>query len=490
MPPKKTGKGIFSKAAQLVTGKKPGQKDFNKLVNDHGSASIRGIVVARQEIQSAVQKLANLISLGKFEDAKKYYSYDKLFHLKCVISLSDGYSFSYEKVPAPIVSPPSTAGYETKPVPLGGRSITLETFLTKALDLMGNDFWHYEAYTTNCQAFCENLLAANGLLTPPIRDFIQQDVEKLTKELPGHLRKTTSFATDLKSAWQGITGHGLETDEALDRLKHGHVVKVRKVMVKEEEPCRMAKPAAALRLHLQATPSGDYDEALDKLKHGVKVPIEKHRQSKAKPYDLRLDEIKHADRLSCLRRPATGEGLTQSIKEMKKLIRQSNKLEGKGLQDHLKKIGTVAMQAANHPLGVMARNMVADKAEEIGHKVATKIRGKGLVPLDEFLSDTQASSMLETEAANGVDVPILASGRTVMSNDMRLRKVQGSTNTKGFSLHQVKKIQQGKGTLRLSKEHVSSLEPHQMGLKLGKREMNRFMKARQKGTGVVIDLSK
>ena len=127
------------------------------------------------------------------------------------ISLSDGYSFRMEKQPFPEIGPPNHDKGENMTVPIS-KSITIRDFMNNAISKMGSRYYHYDAFTDNCQKYVVEVLEANGLLTPDIKEFVSQGVEKLLTEIPKLTTSIATATTDLGAIWQGLKGHGLPTD--------------------------------------------------------------------------------------------------------------------------------------------------------------------------------------------------------------------------------------------------------------------------------------
>jgi len=212
MPRRKTplqeGDGFLVDVFSKLTGGRPGERDIKKLLQKHGSAHITGITVFRQPISTKVTTLMNLISAGNFEKAKQHYRFDDLFHLGLVIHLDDGYSFRIEKNSYPTISPPQIASpKEEKVVPLHGRRPTLDEFIQNGMKSMGTWFFDYDYRDKNCQHFADHLLSGNGLLTPDLHTFIQQNMEQsIAKEMPEYASQIALFVTDLSGITKRVLG--------------------------------------------------------------------------------------------------------------------------------------------------------------------------------------------------------------------------------------------------------------------------------------------
>jgi len=76
---------------------------------------------------------------------------------------------------------------------IGG--LTLRQFLLNAQNVMGQNYFTYDAFTNNCQVYIYQLLQQNKILdiNPQAKTFIFQDVSTLANELKG----TSSIASKL-----------------------------------------------------------------------------------------------------------------------------------------------------------------------------------------------------------------------------------------------------------------------------------------------------
>jgi hypothetical protein len=175
----------------------------------------------REPILAFVDKFINLISFGKFNQAKKDLGYDKMFHLSLILQLENGPKLLVEKnerinmttsfKDGPQVQYyPALAG--TSP-PQGVLTIpgnpTLGEFYDKTLKAVGeHQFFTYNAFQQNCQAFIADLLRSNGALTPEAQTFVMQDAQTVIKQLPFYVSKIAQFATDTAGRVRQFFGFG------------------------------------------------------------------------------------------------------------------------------------------------------------------------------------------------------------------------------------------------------------------------------------------
>ena len=203
------GEGFVRDALVFFTGREPGEKAVRQLIEKHGTAQITALTLHRAPIQSYLTKMLEWLTQGKFKQAVRDVGYDRLFHLRMNVQLSDGFAFGIEKNERVSVTKPFEGG-ESMHVSVGAGG-TLALFLHNAINAIGKkDFYHYDAFGGhNCQDFLARLLRASGLLTPEAERFIKQDVEALKARLPGYVPKVAEAITDVASAVGSlVTGNG------------------------------------------------------------------------------------------------------------------------------------------------------------------------------------------------------------------------------------------------------------------------------------------
>jgi hypothetical protein len=203
------GSGAITDFFSKIAGKSPGLNPIQQLTKAHGSAVLTNINVYRTPIRQAIIGTANLLSLGKLNEAKKNLNYDNLFHLSMIIALSDGYVFKLEKNEAITInsSPSVPTDSESRTVPgVLTRKTRIDTAIDNCSHLMGQDFYTYSALSNNCQHFVASFLKSNGWLTPELNSFIMQDVGTIAKNLPTYMSSLMNNLTDIASAFKLGTG--------------------------------------------------------------------------------------------------------------------------------------------------------------------------------------------------------------------------------------------------------------------------------------------
>jgi len=181
---KRLGNFLFGAATTRV-------KNFLK---EHGEDKITSLEVGRVPISSMLDKTINLISGGKFEDAKQKEGYDKFFHLFLIINGK----YKLEKNQnLNIQDYTRSDGEENESIKAPNK--TINEFIKAAVDKIGEDdfFGNYSALNQNCQWLLKALLNANGISSAD--DFIYQDVKGIKKSVVEGTNIVANETTDLAS---------------------------------------------------------------------------------------------------------------------------------------------------------------------------------------------------------------------------------------------------------------------------------------------------
>lgn len=183
-----------------------------KFIQEKGSEQIEDIYIARQPVQSGIQKFLNILSLGKFNKTKKDLKYDDVYHNYLIIKTKDGKEYRLEKNEVVKVSDYKKNDDEKRKIPLD-KNLTIEEMINKASN---NDkkFWNYDPKDNNCQYFAKDILVDNGLV---------DNVDKETKEIiqPQDGVKLIDSFGKLKNVPKSIT----DLAGGADRLIHGNGLK-------------------------------------------------------------------------------------------------------------------------------------------------------------------------------------------------------------------------------------------------------------------------
>jgi hypothetical protein len=181
---------------------------IRKFLETNGEAKITKIVVSRKPIISTIDKIANWVSNGKWDENKKKLNYDNVFHLFMNITLNNGKTFKIEKNHVPAISSASLSGDKQENMNVSTPNISLADFIAKGERKAGSPekFWVYDAITQNCQYFLTWLLQGSGIWNPGLKKFILQDADKLITGLPWFkniARKVTDAANKIDIALEG-----------------------------------------------------------------------------------------------------------------------------------------------------------------------------------------------------------------------------------------------------------------------------------------------
>lgn len=213
----------FKDFFNIIFGRMP--KRSVTFLKRRGDFVITSIMLRRQPIMRIIDKVFNVLSLGKWDELKTKYGYDQMYHLSMIITLSNDERFIVEKNEVINIGgnvTPDQSDVEYFPIELKGKRITVNQLVENTIKSVGEDrFLNYDAFTTNCQRFIMDILSANGLLTPAAEKWILQPVDQLVKELPEYVDKTAKVITD-------IGGYGSRIKEAIGLKKGGRVQKQRK----------------------------------------------------------------------------------------------------------------------------------------------------------------------------------------------------------------------------------------------------------------------
>lgn len=209
-----TAKDIAHKVYTGDTGMPPNVK---KILEKYGNELISDIDIVRNPVGKALTGALSVASMGEFGRNLENAPYDKLFHLKIVITLQSGTRVSLEKVErvSMTVNPKPVKDEESTPTPLNGKSITLNQLYENARNKMGDRFYPYSARDNNCQNFILNVLQASGVGNTQDYEFVKQN----TKELFGDntfLRKASNTITDIGARFNVLQQGGGIDDEYLD----------------------------------------------------------------------------------------------------------------------------------------------------------------------------------------------------------------------------------------------------------------------------------
>lgn len=193
-------KKVVNRVADVFKGvRRDYPPDVRQTLAVIGNLPVVDMNIRRDPIRDVLNTAFNLATLGKWNEIRKKYAYDKLFHLGVEITLADGRKYVAEKNQTLNIAPakPSDSQTERMPVNLPTGNMTVNEMLFKTQERQGDKFFLYDAFSNNCQDWVSDLLVANGLATPQNLAFVKQPLENVLAELPSYTQGFARVATDL-----------------------------------------------------------------------------------------------------------------------------------------------------------------------------------------------------------------------------------------------------------------------------------------------------
>lgn len=179
---------IYRTIKSTIIGRLRGQPALRQKLEKFGNKKIIKMEVGRDPVNKFLTYVLNKISFGQLQKSLKSHSYDDLYHLYIQVMLEDGSTWKLEKV--------STIRLEqgARRLEEGGqriwignipeKNLTLNKLLEGAEKIQGDSLFQYNAYSNNCQKFVSDVLRAQGLLSPELDKFINQDVRSVLATSP------------------------------------------------------------------------------------------------------------------------------------------------------------------------------------------------------------------------------------------------------------------------------------------------------------------
>ena len=201
----------ISEAVSSLFGDNRLVKSFRDTLKTHRDKKIVGITIVREPLERAVAGFANLLTGGKFEEVASRQAESAFFHLYSILELDDGTKLLYERNERPVLSAGGKQpGAKAEMVRASGKNIVLADFIENSIKASGglDGYVSYDPLRNNCQKFLVQSLSGNGLLTPELQSFIQQDLTELIEETPSFSKylaeKATSIGGKLREVWEEL----------------------------------------------------------------------------------------------------------------------------------------------------------------------------------------------------------------------------------------------------------------------------------------------
>jgi hypothetical protein len=176
------GDGIFFRESGLEPPK------FRKLLSEVKDEPVKKLTLWRQPI--SVNSMLKFLKLNK--------TYDDLFHL--AININDEYNLDKQAV---LTFERGKPKGQTLEIPVS-KDISIGEMIEKTKERMSKEAYSSYSIKNNCQQFLLNVLQANDLLTPEAQQFIEQDVEKILKDLPSYSETVANFFTKVQASLNRI----------------------------------------------------------------------------------------------------------------------------------------------------------------------------------------------------------------------------------------------------------------------------------------------
>lgn len=209
-----SGGGLFDWSFDFLAPRNGYNNVSTETLRLYGDHSIKNVTVYRKPINETIDKVLNLISAGKYEEAKKDSNYDKLFHLGLFLVVQR------EGAPVNIVCEKNAviniavvrnggAGQFGDTIEAGAprQSISLKHILDRAQQLLGPKYFLYDGFNgNNCQVFARAVLQSMRLYTPQIESFVFQPLDHFVSKMPDLSMKIAKIFTDMRGIWDRISG--------------------------------------------------------------------------------------------------------------------------------------------------------------------------------------------------------------------------------------------------------------------------------------------
>ena len=210
-----------------------------RMLKKYGNLPINYAFIRRAPISRVLDKVINVISLGKWSKLKNKYSFDDMFHLQLVfnIKLENGNSKNIliEKNEVINIDDEYNTSKDSTEIKLDvkNNNLTINDVLEKTLKSIGEDkFFKYSAFSLNCQQFIRDVVKFGlNSLNKEVDNFIYQDISKIMEEMPDYVNKIAQGTTDFAAVLDKLIGRGNYGNE--DDFKI-HAVVIKKPIELEE----------------------------------------------------------------------------------------------------------------------------------------------------------------------------------------------------------------------------------------------------------------
>jgi len=237
------GKEIVSKVVEKAKDTLKPREGYNnkclKNIKLYGDKKIKKLVVARTALSTVATVLGHAVSLGEMRKIMDKEGIDRFFHIGVIATLEDGQLLLIEKNSVINIEPISGMNpkSEIMDVDLKGKTLTMNNLLDKGYEMAINkdEWWLYNAFSWNCQAFISLMLRASGIMTEELKSFLYQDLSKVLKQLHPTSQKIIKGTTDLDAVIDKLSGKGkvahTKEYEKMDLIELKRFIKTNKIKV-------------------------------------------------------------------------------------------------------------------------------------------------------------------------------------------------------------------------------------------------------------------
>lgn len=208
---KKKATEAYSKVKDFFS---PTLDDYSNTSKDtlqrYGNIPVQSLTIYRTPIKGIFNRIINFISLGKWDELKRKYGFDRLFHLALVANIgTKNIIIEKNEVVNVSTSYKTDQDTEVQGIPLSGKIFTVKEMLETARRQVGDHtFFDYDAFTNNCQYFIKYLLEGMGLYTEQAKSFLFQDLKEIYEELPSYVPSIIKGVTKTGAVVSKLTGQG------------------------------------------------------------------------------------------------------------------------------------------------------------------------------------------------------------------------------------------------------------------------------------------
>lgn len=211
------GGGILSTAKAVIFGRSDYAPSQKRIIEKYGNDTVVDIKIGRTPLPTLLTSSLNILTLGAFQKILQQSSYDKLYHLFCIVLLDSGVQILVEKNQGINIKtvgkydPKHTEYVQSTYIPSG---LTFKELLDNGQRVLGNKYFPYDATKSNCQDYIIGLLKGSSILNSKLQSFVKQDVASLFKDYQNTL-KVVKGITDIGSAVDTIQKGGIRSLSAV-----------------------------------------------------------------------------------------------------------------------------------------------------------------------------------------------------------------------------------------------------------------------------------